>query len=486
MNYTLKQHQSEASEICDDRNVMLMHACGTGKTLTSLDVIKKYLPKADKPVLVVCNKKLINNAWLADAKEFTPDIDIVALWAKSTAERKKILYGDHQVYVTNYDTLRNNFDMIQDRKFGLMVVDESAKLKNHSSKISQCILALSGFTYRNSFKTKNIIPRRYPLSGIPAPNSPDEYWAQIQMVTGPGGSIFSDNFYTFRKRYFNYYMATPVNKVWYFCKDMFAEFCEKLAEAVHITRKSALGLKPQTHRIHEVELSTAERQAYDTMKKDLVLAIDNKEILASTALVELMKLRQLASGFCYSEDGTTHRIGTSKLEAMKELIAADGDDQSVIWINFKEEARILSSIPESKVVESSKDDHLIDEFKAGKFQHIILNPQSAGHGLTMTNAHHARYNSESYSFELALQSRERIDRIGQTLPCFYDYLHGQNTIDSVVHAAVDKKEQMVNKFMDYIEAIQNGTTRTPDGCDTLFSESFNQVLKRDAMKHLRK
>lgn len=485
MNYTLKDHQAEASKICRERNVMLMHCCGAGKTVTTLDAIKDHLKTADKPVLVVCTKALINNAWLEDAKKFTPDIDVVALWAKTTEKRKKILYGDHQVYVTNYDTLRNNFDMIQDRKFGMLVVDESACMKDHKSQITQAIMALGGHTRRNKFKTKNIIPKRYSLSGVPAPNSPAEYWAQIKFVTGPGNDVFNDYFYAFRGRYFYDIDLGNRQKMFKFRQDMFPEFCEKLAQVVHVTRKSALGLQPQTHLIHEVELSTAERQAYDTMKKDLVLAIDNKEILANTVLVELMKLRQLASGFCYSEDGTTHQIGTSKLERMKELIKRDGDEQSVIWINFKAEADALSQLPSSEAVRSSKDYHLIDEFKAGKFQHIILNPMSCGHGLTMVNSHHARYNSESYSFELALQSRERIDRIGQTVGCNYDYLHATNSIDSVVHAAVEKKEIMVEKFMDCIQSIQNGKTSVPKDCETLFNQPFSQMVKQDSMKHLR-
>ena len=463
---------------------MLMHCCGSGKTLTSLDIAKKILKKAEHPILVVTAKKLIDNAWMEDANKFTPELDIVPLWANSVDKRKKILRQDRQVFVTNFDTVRNNWELITDRKYSALFVDESAKAKSHDSQITKCLLALSGFTYRNKFKTKNIIPKRYPLSGIPAPNSPAEYWAQIKIVTGPGDRVFSDNYYTFRARYFSTIDLGNMQKMFKFRQARFAEFCEKLSEVVHITRKSALNLKPQTHLVHEVELSHAERSAYDTMKRDLVLAIDNKEIMATTALVELMKLRQIANGFCYSDEGI-HRIGDSKLQAMKELIKRDGDEQSIIWINFKEEAKILSQIPNSEVISDSKSDHLIDEFKAGKFQHIILNPQSCGHGLTMVNCHHARYNSESYSFELALQSRERIDRIGQVRACKYDYLHGKDTIDSVVHKAVQVKEKMVDSFMDYIEGIQTNQRKSSDGCKDIFSNTFNSVLKKSSMDHIR-
>ena len=482
--YKLKDHQQAASDLCVNNNKLLMHCCGSGKTLTSLDIMKKILKTASDPILVVCNKKLINNAWMEDQAKFTPDIDMVPLWADSVEKRKRILRRDRQAFVTNYDTLRINWDLITSRKYSALFVDESAKMKSHNTEITKCILALSGFTYRNSFKTKNVIERRYPLSGIPAPNSPAEYWAQVKMVTGPGDAVFSDKYYTFRARYFSTIDLGNRMKMFKFRRARFAEFCEKLAQCTHIVRKSALKLKPQTHRIHEVELSTAERQAYDTMKRDLVLAIGKKEILATSVLVEMMKLRQIANGFCYSEDDT-HRIGDSKLTYMKELLAKDGDEQSVIWINFKEEAQILSNLPNSELVADSKSDYLIDDFKKGKFQYLILNPQSCGHGLTMVNCHHARYNSESYSFELALQSRERIDRIGQKKACFYDYLHGKDTIDSVVHKAVDVKEAMVDRFMDYIEGIQNGSRRSSDGCQNIFNDTFTGVLKKDSMKHLR-
>jgi SNF2 family DNA or RNA helicase len=483
--YKLKDHQQEASERSEKENLLLMHCCGSGKTLTSLDIAKKILKKASDPILVVTAKKLIHNAWGEDRTKFTPELDIVPLWANSVEKRKRILHGDRQGFVTNFDTLKNNWDLITSRKYSALFVDESAKAKSHDSQITKSLLALSGFTSRNKFKTKNVIPMRYALSGLSAPNSPAEYWAQVKIITGPGDSIFSENYYTFRSRYFSTIDLGNRMKMFKFRSQRFNEFCDKLSQCIHVVRESELNLPPETHRIHEVELSRAERQAYDTMRRDLVLAIDNKEIMGSTVLVEMMKLRQIANGFIYSEDGT-HRIGTSKLEYMKELLKKDGDDQSVIWINFKEEAKILSQIPNSEVVADSKHDYLIDEFKAGKFQHIILNPQSCGHGLTMVNAHHSRYNSMSYSFELALQSRKRINRIGQTVPCFFDYLHGKDTIDSVVHKAVNVKEKMVNSFMDYLEGLQKKKTLSTDGCKDLFRESFTGMLKRETETNLRR
>ncbi len=481
----LLKHQQEASILAMSRNLALFHDCGCGKTLTALCVAEDYLKVAVDPLLVVCTKKLINNAWIADANEFKPDMDIVALWADSREKRKKILYGDHQVFVTNYDTLRNNFDLIQDRKFGMMVLDESAKTKDPNSQITQAVLALSGFrSKKDRFKTKNIIPRRYALTGLAAPNAPSEYWAQIKFVTGPGNEVFSDSFCAFRARFFYSIDIGNRMKMWKFRMKTFEEFCQLMSPVIHIARADILGLKPQKHTIHQVELSRKEQAAYDSMKKDFVVEMGNESVISRTILVEIMKLRQLACGFVYGGEGT-HRIGSSKFDYMKQLLKKDGDEQSLIWVNFRAEAQQLTSIPNSEVLNDKQSDQQIQAFKQGKMQYLILNPASGGHGLTFVNTHHSRYSSSSYSFELMLQSRKRIDRIGQSEACVYDYLNAKGTVDNVISKTVSRKEKMVNDFLDYLTSVQKGEKTRPSNGSDVFKESFAQMLRKETSKWLK-
>jgi SNF2 family DNA or RNA helicase len=126
----------------------------------------------------------------------------------------------------------------------------------------------------------------------------------------------------------------------------------------------------------------------------------------------------------------------------------------------------------------------IAAFKAGKFQYLIANPASAGHGLTFVNAHHAISYSLNYSFELFKQGKDRIDRIGQKHQCHYDHLLGANTIDEVIYKALLSKEKDASAFLDCLVNLQNGKPADFVAGQKVFNENYSSELRRDIVKDL--
>ncbi len=457
-------HQTEALIQGRARNLCLFHDCGTGKTYTALQIIKHWLMKGDGPALVVCPLSIIEAAWIADCKKFEPDMSIVSLWDKKPANRKKKLDQDHDIYVANYETLKNMYTILQRKGFGTLIVDESSRLKSPKSQITKALLSFAGIKFRGSeYKTDTIIPHRYVLSGTPAPNHEGEYWAQVKFVTGKGGACFNDNFYAFRSRYFSAIQLGMTGQRMYKFRDtMQQDLMDAMKPVTHIVRKGdVLDLPEQTHQIRKVFLSPAERAAYDTMKNHLVLQFEDETVLSVNALAEVMKLRQLASGFIYGDEGT-HKTGKSKLSELSALLDEIGDNQAIIWINFQEEGRaLLEKYPDAAVLWGGVKDRNaeIERFKSGASQYLIANPQSAAHGFTFTNCRYAIYFSLNYSYEFQKQSEDRIHRIGQRHAATYYYLVADRTIDEMIYKTVRRKGDLSRSILAY---LKDGRYHIPD------------------------
>jgi SNF2 family DNA or RNA helicase len=284
----------------------------------------------------------------------------------------------------------------------------------------------------------------------------DEYWAQIKFITGRGNAAFSDNFFAFRSFYF---YSIPIGltgqKIWKFRTYTKEDFMSRMQPYCDVVRKEdALDLPAQVHEIRKIHLNANERKAYDTMKNELVLYLENTPIVAQTALVEVMKLRQLTSGFAYSANGAK-KISpvSSKFIELKMLLQELGRKQVIIWANFKEEIEQLLTLDDSRALFSDTEDRSKDiaDFKAGKFQYYIIHPQSGGHGLTFTNCNYSIYYSLCYSYELLKQSQDRIHRIGQTDKCTYYYLLADKTIDEVIYRAITNKEKASNIVLEFLK-----------------------------------
>ena len=341
----LYQHQRNAVQRATEGNLALFHECGTGKTLTALKIIehhKNLYKKGDRyntacgrnatspsfSALVVCPLSIIEAAWMADAAEFSPRLKVVSLWARTRKKRIEALNRDADIYIINFESFRGLFSEIQAKGFEVLIVDESSKMKSHSSQITRALLAMAG-VYScgkgKKFAVNTPVAHRYILTGTPAPNDRSEYWAQITFIAP--GEVFSDNFFAFRGRYF---VAKPLGRtgisLWSFTEDEWLrdEFNERMAPVCDVVSKEdAVDLPQQVHEVRTVELSRPERAAYETFRRDLALRFADEDILASSALVEVMKARQLTSGFCYGQNGT-HRIGKSKLNELLSLLEEIG------------------------------------------------------------------------------------------------------------------------------------------------------------------
>lgn len=458
----LYRHQQKALRKATKGNLALFHDCGTGKTLTALRIIehwKKNLNTAWRSALVVCPRSIIGPAWMADAARFAPTLSMVSLRGKDRADRLRRLKTTADVYLVNFETFRTMVDALSQKDLSVLIVDESSKMKSPDSQITRALLALAGVASRGKskkFAIGKVIPHRYVLSGTPAPNDRKEYWSQMTLVAP--GQVFSESFYTFRGRYFD---RTPLGRTgintWSFTHDsaLIKEFSAKMAPYCDVVSKDdAVDLPSQVHLVRQVELDGPERQAYETLRRDLVIQFATEEILAGSALVEVMKSRQLTSGFCYGADGKHHLTGLSKFFELLALLEEMGDRPVIIWCNFRYEMEgILNGLPHSAILDGTdpQRQQIIKDFSEGRIRRLIANPQSAGHGLTFTHCSYAIYFSLTWSYELAKQSQDRIHRIGQTQKCTYYYLLAKDTIDEVIFDAVAQKKDVSESILDYLK-----------------------------------
>ena len=451
-------HQKTGIELGSKKNVAYFWDCGTGKTAMALNLIKHY--KAEGPAVVVCPLSIIESAWMEDCKRFTPELKAVSLWSKNAKERKYRLGLRADLYIVNYETFKLLYADIISLLPATLIVDESSKLKHVQSQITRALLALAGIPTRSrggvKFLANYTVPHRYVLSGTPAPNDESEYWSQIKFITGPGNKCFNDNYYAFRNIYFHSIpLGLTGQKIFRFKSAMKDTFMQAMSPVTSVLRKEdVLDLPEQIHQIRKVYLSQTEMTAYKTLQRELVLRFENQTVLARTELTEVMKLRQLTSGFAYSDTGIV-RTGISKLRELRALLEEIGNHQVIIWANFQYEiSSLLKELPSSDALWSRTADRdlekIISGFKHNRYQYLIANPQSAAHGLTFTNCHYAIYFSLNYSYELQKQSQDRIHRIGQKEQVTYYYLVADKTIDEEIYKAVNRKMDLSKTVLRFL------------------------------------
>src|SRR5690606_15098456 len=162
---------------------------GLGKTVQSLSMLSHYKQENETlTALVVCPTTLIYN-WENEIKKFTPSINF-KIHHGNLRSRKKEDFGDTNVIITTYGTLRSDIQMLTKIHFDYVVLDESQAIKNPFSKVTKAAGLLNA---RN----------RICMSGTPLQNNTFDIFAQMNFLN-PGllGSV----------EFFRNEFSTPIDK----------------------------------------------------------------------------------------------------------------------------------------------------------------------------------------------------------------------------------------------------------------------------------
>lgn len=433
------------------------HDTGCGKTLTSLEIFLHHNIKT----LIICPLSLIDGAWQEELRNWDRygDIDAGNLWAakkRSPAALSKALGKD--LCIINYESFRTMDKRLAAAGFGACVLDESARIrtwkKNNTS--DRVINFCDNMKYV------------YLLSGVPAPNNMLEYWAQIRILDP---LLWGTNLYKFRTKYF---YPTGYGGYTYLVKPEYKEQLMRDIKTVaeYVDKEDVLDLPGITESKRIFQLSKEEMGHYRDIKTSLVTILESGEAITSpSAVTAIQKLRQISSGFLldttYAEvDGknkknqVVHRIADTKLNELLALLEDIGKKQVIIWIEFCEEAVMVQEALNKKgwtngilngTVSEKEKQVTLKAFKRGNLQYTICHPKSVGYGHTLVNCTEAVYYSNSYSYDNAKQSKDRIYRKGQEQHCFYYYLLAAKTIDPVILSAVQSKKSSSMAILDYLK-----------------------------------
>jgi SNF2 family DNA or RNA helicase len=417
---------------------------GTGKTASAIWAAD-FLMKQGKVrrALIICPLSIMDSAWRADLFEVAMHrtVDVAHGDAK---KRKKIIEGGAEFVVINFDGVEIVEEEIRNGKFDLIIVDEATHYKNAQSKRWKCL---------NRLVTDDTW--LWMMTGTPAAQSPLDAFGLAKLVNPSAVPRF---FGSFRDQV----MMKLTQFKWIAKPNATETVYNALQPAIRFTKDQCLDLPDMTYVKRAVELTRQQKKYYTELKNKLVMEAAGEEVTAANAAIVMNKLLQISAGAVYTDDGATLEFDIkNRYNVLKEVI--DESSQKVlVFVPFKHTIDVLvgklrgdgfttevirGDVPAMKRTEIFKRFQETPDPKI-----LVIQPQSAAHGVTLTAANTVVWWGPTSSLETYAQANARVHRSGQKHPCTVVQLQG-SAVEKHVYALLDNRIDVHTKIIDLYKQI---------------------------------
>ena len=469
MNYKFKtkpyDHQIKALEkSVDKKNYAYFMEMGTGKSKVLVDNMAMLYDKGKiNGALIIAPKGVYNNWYTQEipihlASHIQPKM---VLWTATISKTKQKEYDslfetgyDFHILIMNVESFSTDKGRLFAGKFlrahrAIMAIDESTTIKNPTAKRTKAIVALGKEAY-----FKRI------LTGSPVTKSPLDLFSQCAFLGDE--CLDFGSYYSFKNRYAvmktHNFGGRRVQLVHSYQRlDELAEILKEFS--YRVLKEECLDLPDKIYIKREVELSKEQLQAYSTMKSAALATLKGKMATAPHVLTQMMRLHQITCGHLKNDDGTTTEIKSNRMTELMNLLD-EVEGKVIIWGNYIYDIENLvkavkKEYGDDSVVQyygaTSSEDRAkaIKNFQDpdSKVRFFIGNPQTAGYGITLTEAGTVVYFSNGYDLEKRLQSEDRAHRIGQKKSVTYVDFIAPKTVDEKIVKALRNKIDIASQVM---------------------------------------
>lgn len=460
MDYIYKtqpyQHQRDAFEQSRDRSVFayfMEMGCGKSKVLID-NAAFLYESGRINTLIVVAPKGVYRNWVLKEVPIHMPDRipHQVFTWRSQAnkTQQKELLNGLNyqeglRILVVNVEAFISTKCVQYVQKFMrgntvMFAVDESTTIKNPKAKRTKLVT-----------KIAEAADYRRILTGSPVTQSPMDLFSQCSFLNKR--LLGYDNFYSFQARYA--VMRRQNMGAHSFNKIVGYRNLNELSDTIknfssRVLKKDCLDLPDKTYTTRSVSLTPEQVRAYNDMKRNAMLILNDDLVTATEAMTQLLRLQQILCGYVPGDDGV-HEIPTRRIDALCEVLD-EMTGKVIIWARFRRDIeqiveRLQKDYGQNSVGsyygDTTDEDReaLVRDFQDPHHEtrFFVGNPQTAGYGLTLTSAHNVVYYSNDFNLETRVQSEDRCHRIGQTQKVTYVDLISEGTVDEHIVRALQGK-----------------------------------------------
>lgn len=423
---------------------------GLGKTVIALTAIHSLLFDSFEvsKVLVVAPLRVARDTWPNEVKKWEHLKDLRVSVAVGDAKKRKIaLMRKADIYVINREMVKwlveesgGPFD------YDMVVIDELSSFKNPQSQRFKALM-----------KVRSKVRRVVGLTGTPASNGLMDLFAEYKLLD------MGQRLGRYITRYrLSYFQPDKTNgAIVYSYKPLpFAEeeIFKKIGD-ITISMKSGdfLQMPEKIMTEYEVEMNEKEKDAYEKLKREMVVTIDDKdEITAANAASLCGKLSQMANGAVYTDDRNVQIFHERKLDALEDMIeAANGKPVMIAYWFQHDFDRIKKRLQEMGVeFEKIDSEDSIKRWNEGRLPVALIHPASAGHGLNLQSGGSTIiWFGLTWSLELYQQTNGRLWRQGQKdKTVVIQHIITKGTIDERILSALKHKDCTQEEMIAAVKA----------------------------------
>lgn len=427
---TLLQHQRNALDWASTRlRVALFMEMRLGKTRVAIHWAEQH----KGPKLVVCPLSVLP-VWESE-------LAICGLEGVSARGFRGIFPQERGLgwFLINYELLRRNPELLS-MGWQCIILDESPVIKNPRAKITKIL---------SSDRVMHI-PCRAILTGLPAPEGPQDYFTQFRFLLDR--FMGCDTFWKWKYRH----TRTREYSNFEMYQSSFDELREEVkANSYRLTRKQAGigGKKIYSKRF--VDLPPKLEKVYRIAKREYTF--DDQEYNLTMVVRHL--LHRMAGG-ALAPVQSYHKVQEIYALLRGEL----REQQVVIWCAFLSEIKMLKESlarlgTTVAVIRGATPKGLRElrrkQFQRGRLQILICQTRCARYGLDMSSASAAIYFSNLWGWDDRRQSEDRVIHPLKKEPSLIIDIVARGTIDEdIIKALQTKKVTSGSVFRDIARKVK--------------------------------